>query len=665
MSGRYSALAVLTLAAGVAGGIYLERVHLSPTETTGATGPDVLYWVAPMDPNFRQPIPGKSPMGMDLIPVYAGEEPSGDAAEVILSSAEINAIGVRTAIAKTSEISSQIETVGFVGYDEHLTSHVHTRVEGWIEALNVRAVGDPVEEGDILFEMFSPTIGSSSSDLVRAIEAGDKRIVEAARNALRSQGMSDQQITRIEASGTLARNIEVLAPQDGVVISLEAADGMFLQPATRAVSLTDLSAVWLIVDVFERDIARLTEDMKAVATFDHLSGRTFEGTIDYIYPELDAKTRTLPVRLQFDNSEGLLRPNMFGAVSLIPNETRTALTVPTEAIIRTGTAERVILRTGAGTFKPRLITTGLRDAFGEGGRTEVVQGLAPGEEVVASAQFLIDSESALSAGLMRMAPTDNAPARGTGELVALDTVTRIATIRHGALDALDWPAMTSQFSVRADVSLNGLKTGQQVAFRAVRGADGLLGLIALGSDDGIAATGQGTVIAITADGQLTFDHEPISELGWPAMEMDMNVAGFDPASVPLNTPVEFDLTKGEDGMFTVVAVRAEVMGSSDEMVDDMGAGAPEVATAEEVGNAAPITVSGTINTVDADAGLANITHGPMTEIGMPGMTMDFAIGASVDTAALLKGEEVTLMLQRNPDFSMTLVGIAQDQEAVQ
>ncbi|WP_243405176.1 efflux RND transporter periplasmic adaptor subunit [Pelagivirga sediminicola] len=544
MRGRYSALAVLALAAGAAGGIYLERVHLNPAGTTDAAGPDILYWVAPMDPNFRQPGPGKSPMGMDLIPVYSGQEEAGDPAEVTLSTGEINAIGVRTAITKTSEIARRIETVGFVGYDEHLTSHIHTRVEGWIEALNVRAVGDPVEKGDTLFEMFSPVIGSSSSDLVRAIEAGDKRIIDAARNALRSQGMSDEQITRIEASGTPERNLEVLAPQDGVVISLDAADGMFLQPGTRAVSLTDLSAVWLIVDVFERDIARLTEDMRAVATFDHLSGRTFEGEIDYVYPELDPETRTLPVRLQFDNSEGLLRPNMFGTVNLIPTDTRMALTVPTEAIIRTGSAERVILKTGDGTYKPRLITTGLHDEFGEGGRTEVVQGLAPGEEVVASAQFLLDSESALSAGLMRMAPTDDAPADGTGALIALDREARIATIRHGALDALDWPAMSSRFAVRADVALDGLKIGQQVVFRVARGADGLLGLISLGSDDGVAATGNGRVVAITADGKLTLAHDPIPELGWPAMQMDMPVAGFDPASVPLDAPVEFDLSKG-------------------------------------------------------------------------------------------------------------------------
>ncbi len=651
MRGRYSALCILALGAGIAGGISLERLYLSPSDMTALEDAEVLYWVAPMDPNFRQQAPGKSPMGMDLIPVYAGQEPSGDPAEVSLSAQEINAIGVRTALAKTSEISQRIETVGFVGYDEHLTSHVHTRVDGWIEELNVRAVGDQVRKGDLLFEMFSPLIGSSSADLVRALEAGETRIIDAGRNALRSQGMSDAQIAEIEDSRQSVRNLKVLAPQDGVVISLEAADGMFLQPGTRAVSLTDTSAVWLIVDVFERDIARMSDDMHAIARFEHLHGRTFEGEVDYVYPELDAKTRTLPVRLRFDNAEGLLRPNMFGNVSLVPKETRTALTIPTEAIIRTGSAERVILKTGEGTFKPRLVTTGLRDNFGEGGRTEVVQGLAPGEEVVASAQFLIDSESALNAGLMRMAPTDEAPAGGTGILVALDRDTRVATIQHGALESLDWPEMTSRFSVRAGVALEGLTIGQEVAFLAARGADGRLGLIDLGGDDGIAATGSGTALAVTEDGKLTLAHDPIPALGWPAMEMDLSVAGFDPASVPLDAPIEFDLAKGEDGMFTIVAVRSEMKA--------------DAAAAEPMAEAPPMEVTGTINSVDPEGGMANVTHGPMTQIGMPGMTMDFALDPVVDAASLPVGQELMLLLQQNADFSMTLVGVMQADGAAQ
>ncbi len=652
MRGRYSALSVLALGLGLAGGIFAERLYLNPPDEVGGSGEEILYWVAPMDPSFRQPGPGKSPMGMDLIPVMAGEEPEADASSVTLSGSEINAIGVRTAIARTSDISGRIETVGNVAYDDHLTSHVHTRVEGWIEALNVRAVGDPVNKGDVLFEMFSQTIGSSSSDLVRALEAGNPRIIDAARNALRSQGMSTGQIARIEASGELARNIEVLAPQDGVVISLEAADGMFLKPDVRAVSITDPSNVWLIVDVFERDIARLTDNMRAVARFDHLAGRTFEGEIDYVYPALDATTRTLPIRLRFDNAEGLLRPGMFGTVTLMPEVTRMALTVPTEAIIRTGSAERVILKTGDGTFKPRLVTTGLRDNFGTGGRTEVVQGLAPGEEVVASAQFLIDSESALNAGLMRMAPTDDAPARGSGKLVALEPETRMATIRHGALAALDWPAMTSRFAVRSDIALERFEPGQEVAFMAARGADGLLALTELKPDDGIAATGQGTVLAVTKDGKLTVAHDPIPELDWPAMQMDMEVAGLDTAAVPLDQPVEFDLAKGEDGLFTIVSVR----GTENEAGGDMAMPATEEDKPEAA--APPITVSGTIDAIDSAARTATITHDPIAEIGMPGMTMDFALDDGLDPASLPTDEKTTLSFARPDGMTMILTDAA-------
>jgi Cu(I)/Ag(I) efflux system membrane fusion protein len=650
MRGRYFALGILALAAGVTGGISLERLFLNPSSMTGANETEILYWVAPMDPNFRQPGPGKSPMGMDLIPVYAGQEPSGDPSEVQLSAAEINAIGVRTAISRMSEVSGKIETVGFVGYDEHRTSHVHTRVDGWIEQLNVRAVGDPIQKGDVLFEMFSPQIGSATGDLVRAIEAGNPRIIDAARNKLRSHGMSERQIERIEANGSPERNLEVEAPQDGVVISLEAADGMFLQPGTRAASLTELSTVWLIVDVFERDIAKLTDNMLAEARFEHLPGRVFKGSVDYVYPELDAVTRTLPVRLQFDNSDMMLRPNMFGTVSLIPSESRMALTVPTEAIIRTGAAERVILKTGDGTFKPRLITAGLRDNFGDGGRTEVTQGLEPGDEVVASAQFLIDSESALNAGLMRMAPTIEAPARGSGELVSLDFEARTAKVRHGALDSLDWPEMTSSFPIRADVSLSRLVEGQKVSFRLARGADGLLGLIELGADNGVAATGTGIVRGVTADGKLSLSHEPIPELGWPAMKMDMPVAGIDTAEVPMDEPVEFDLSKDDDGMFTITAVRA----AGTQPIADAPPEANEPHSSE---GASDVLVSGTIDQVDAETRMATITHGPIMEIGMPGMTMDFEVGKKLEIASLPVGKEVTLTFARPDGMTMVLTEV--------
>ena len=648
MRGRYFALAIIALVAGAAGGIWYERERQPQSGDAGETGPKILYWVAPMDANFRKDGPGKSPMGMDLVPVYEGQKPSGDPEEVTLSAAEVNTIGVRSAVARVEDIAHRIETVGFVDYDEHATSHIHTRVEGWIERLELRAVGDKVSEGDLLFDLYAPQITIASSELLRATQSGDQDEINIARTKLMNFGVSPRQIEEMAQAGEPAQRIRFYAPQDGVVYALSAADGMYLQPDNRAMSLADTASVWLLVDVFERDMGRISDDMRAEARFDHLPGQAFTGEIDYIFPELDAETRTLRVRLRFDNSDGLLRPNMFAKVALVPDEARQALTVPSEAVIRTGRAERVILKQADGSFRPRLVTTGLRGGFGAGGRTEIVQGLAPGQEVVASAQFLIDSESALSAGMMRFAPTEAEPVTGTGVLLALDRATRRALIAHEAVEALGWPAMKTDFALRSDIYLDDLAKGQKVEFEAVRGADGLLALTRLGRDDGVDATGTGMVHAVTPDGKLTVSHDPIPALGWPAMKMDLDVQGVDTALVPLDTPVTFDLATDQNGMAAIVAVRAEAAKAEAEAT-------PKTAEAEAQDKAAPpITVEGRIKAVDATARTATIAHGPIQEIGMPGMTMDFALTDALAPGDLPLEKDVTLTFIRPDGMTMLL-----------
>ncbi|MGK7651989.1 efflux RND transporter periplasmic adaptor subunit [Roseovarius sp. B08] len=650
MRGRYFALAIMALAAGGAGGVLYERERMAPTMDAGDDGDKILYWVAPMDPNFRKDGPGKSPMGMDLVPVYEGQEPSGDPEEVTLSAAEVNTIGVRTAVARVEDIAHRIETVGFVDYDEHATSHIHTRVEGWIEQLELRAVGDEVSEGDLLFELYAPEITIASSELLRATRSGNADEIAIARTKLMNFGVSARQIDEMAQAERPAQRVRFYAPQDGVVFALDAADGMYLRPDTRAMSLADTSSVWLLVDVFERDMTLLSDDMRAEARFDHLPGQVFTGEIDYIFPELDAETRTLRVRLRFDNDEGLLRPNMFAKVALVPNEARQALTVPSEAVIRTGRAERVILRLADGNFRPRLVTTGLRGGFAEGRRTEIVQGLAPGDEVVASAQFLIDSESALNAGMMRFAPTDAEPAMGKGVLLSLDTQTRRARIAHAPIEALGWPAMETEFALRSDVYLEDLTEGQDVEFEAVRGADGLIALTRLGRDDGVDATGEGVVHAVTPEGKLTVSHDPIPALGWPAMKMDLDVQGVDTAAIPLGEPVSFDLSAGEDGMAVIVAVRAG--GAEAETTPDMAQAEPQEDAAP------PITVEGRIEAVDAETGMATIAHGPIAEIGMPGMTMDFALTDALDPVELPLEQKVMLTFLRPDGMTMVLETVA-------
>ncbi|RAI01614.1 efflux RND transporter periplasmic adaptor subunit [Acuticoccus sediminis] len=726
MQGRHVALSILLFGASFGGGIAWERHYISAPTGAADQGPKIAYWVAPMDPNFRRDGPGKSPMGMDLIPVYEGDEPSGDPAEVEVSAREINAIGVRTALARVEDVARRIETVGFVGYDEHRTSHIHVRAEGWIEDLKVRAVGDRVAEGDLLFRIFSPDVTVGSAELVRAVERGNRVEIANARRKLESLGVSDRQIDEMARTRETARSLAVYAPQGGVVTALEAADGMFLQPATRAMSIADLGSVWLMADVFERDIGRLAPHATAEARFEHLPGRVFEGTIDYIYPELDRSTRTLPVRLRFDNADGLLRPNMYATVSLAPDSGREAVTVPSEAVIRTGRAERVILKVGDGRFRPRLVTTGLTDGYGEGGRTEIVQGLKPGEEVVASAQFLIDSESAMNGALMRMAPTEAEPAAGAGVLVALDADSRSAEVRHEAIPSLDWPAMTTRFTVRADVPLADLTTGEEVRFAAARGADGTLALTELAASDGVEATGTGVVERVEPDGKLLLAHDPVPALAWPAMTMALPTRDIDTASVPVGTRVEFDLARAGGGLYAIVAVRPEGAAAA----PSAAAEAPGMRTMAAEGSvnsvdaaartanithgplaeigmpgmtmdfplaagldpaavvpgpaafeitvdgsgrmvltgvtaaAPPIRVQGTINRVDAAARTANVTHGPMADIGMPGMTMDFALADGLDPAKLPIGREVPLLMRREADFTLTLLGLADKDDEV-
>lgn len=612
------------LATSFATGIAFERLYLNASGGSDADGEKILYWVAPMDPNFRKDGPGKSPMGMDLVPVYEGAEPSGDPAEVKLSAQEVNAIGVRTAVARVEPIAPIIDTVGFVTYDEDATSHVHARIAGWVEDIRVKAVGDPVKAGQPLFEVYGPR----------------------------------QERETVDRVGQAAEFLQVTAPQSGVITALSASEGMYLEPGVRALSITDLSSVWVLADVFERDIGRLTEGMKAEARFDPLPNEVFIGEVDYIYPELDQKTRTLTVRLRFKNEDTRLKPNMYGRIKLEADNNREAVTVPSEAIIRTGRAERVILKTGDGTFKPRLITTGLRDGFGSGGRTEIVQGLNAGEEVVASAQFLIDSESSLSAGTTRMAPTDAEQVTGKGKLVSVDDNRNTVTIAHAPITSLDWPEMITEFALRNGVKLERVNVGEDVRFSLSRGSDGLLSLTKIGSDDGVDATAKAIINSVTADGKLNVSHEPIPSLNWPAMTMDMPAQGFDLTNVPLETEVEIDLSENADGLYAIIGVRTA--DEKDTAVNEkvVEAKAPEPAKEPSSDKVDLIAVKGVVNSIDPNNVTANLTHGPIKEIGMPGMTMDFKLAPNVSLDALPIGVKTGVLLSMNPEtFEMVIEGI--------
>jgi Cu(I)/Ag(I) efflux system membrane fusion protein len=356
----------------------------------------IAYWVAPMDANYRRDEPGKSPMGMDLVAVY--EETGDDADAVKISPAMVQNLGVRTAVVEKGRLGRMIDTVGYVSFDESLIGHIHLRVDGWIEKLYVTNEGERVKKGDPLFELYSPTLVNAQEEYLEAIKTGNKRLIRSSRDRLLSLDISSDQIDRLKKAKKVKQNVTFRAHQDGIVSSLKTAHGMYVKPATRIMSLVDLSKVWVQVEVFERQVSWVKEGQPAEMSLAFLPGETWEGDVVFVYPELDKKTRTLRVRLQFDNPDENLKPNMYANVKLYSGIKQDILFVPREAIINSGRMTRVLVAKEGGKFYAREVKTGIES----GEYTEITAGLQEGEQVVVSGQFLIDSEASLKGSLTRM-----------------------------------------------------------------------------------------------------------------------------------------------------------------------------------------------------------------------------------------------------------------------
>ena len=404
---KKSLLLAGTLAIGIAAGISLNRVIDSRNAphgeiTPAGAGPaaqvdEPLYWVAPMDPAYRSDKPGKSPMGMDLIPVYAdaGNEP-GHTVKILPE--VVNNLGVRTAPVRRGALSRKISTVGYLDYDETRISHIHTRTEGWIERLAVRAEGQQVSEGQLLFELYAPALVNAQEEYLQALASGNRLLSEASGERLLALGVSPEQVRQLEKNRKVAQYVRFHAPQGGILSHLNVREGMYVRPDTEVMSLANLDQVWLLVEVFERQAGWVKTGQVAEARLPALPDRTWSGKVEYIYPDLDPTTRTLRARLRFNNAERLLMPNMYAHVQIHGEPGRDVLTIPREALIYGADMTRVVISLGNGRFEVREVSAGMES----GEQVEVLSGLEEGEEIVVSAQFLIDSEASLNAGLQRL-----------------------------------------------------------------------------------------------------------------------------------------------------------------------------------------------------------------------------------------------------------------------
>ncbi|MBE3651502.1 efflux RND transporter periplasmic adaptor subunit [Vibrio navarrensis] len=496
-----------------------------------------LYWVAPMDPNYKRDKPGKSPMGMDLIPVYADDLAGANdkPGTVKIDPSVENNLGVKTAAVELAKLSPRIETVGYIAFDESQLWQTNVRVSGWVEKLYINAVGEQVKKGEVLFTLYSPELVKAQEELLNAKRTGRDGLVKGATERLLSLGVDREQINQVIRRGKASQTIEIKALANGVIASLNIREGGYLSPAQAVISAGPLNEVWVDAEVFERQAHWLTNGSQASMTLDALPGKAWQGEVDYVYPILDPKTRTLRMRLKFANPNGELKPNMFANITLQPVSDSEVLTVPKSSVIRSGGMTRVVLAQGDGKYRSARIETG-READD---KVEVLQGLNQGDRIVTSAHFMLDSESSQTADLSRIngveAPAENAWAKG--EITDLMADHGMLTINHQPVPEWNWPGMTMNFNAAQGVDLTGLAKGQAIEFEMQKTDDGQYQIVAIKADNSVIASEvwlSGDISMLMADfGMVTLSHLPVTEWNWQAGEInfsvgdEINLSGFE------------------------------------------------------------------------------------------------------------------------------------------
>jgi len=394
---------------------YVPVYEDEASEAAGKAGERrILFYRNPMDPTITSPVPAKDSMGMDYVPVYE-DEASGAAQggpTVTIDPAVVQNMNVLTQVVEKGDLTREIRTVGYLEYDQQKMVTVTTKYPGWVERVHVNYVGEPVRKGQPLFEIYSPELVQTEQDLLSAIEFAKRMegateearrrsedLVKAARKRLAYWDIEPSQIERLEETGEVFRTMTVTAPAAGVImLRMPGLEGMAVRPGMDLYHIADLSTLWLSVEAFEDQIAWLHIGSEAEVTLSYFPGETFVGRVRFIEPEVNEKTRTVPLKLEVPNPRLRLRAGMYATVRFRPVMAKDAVLVPNLAVLRTGERNLVVVAEGEGRFAPRDVELG---AEGDG-RVAVTRGLEAGERVVTSSQFLIDSESNLREAVQKL-----------------------------------------------------------------------------------------------------------------------------------------------------------------------------------------------------------------------------------------------------------------------
>jgi Cu(I)/Ag(I) efflux system membrane fusion protein len=384
----------------------------SPSEAQGER--KIKYWRAPMDPTFISDKPGKSPMGMDLIPVYEGEEEDLAPGSIKIDPTFVQNIGVVSEQIERTDIPFTVRTVGTLAYNDSQIAWINTKYEGWIENVYVNYVGEPVEKGQKLFEIYSPQLVTTQKEYLQALDYSArmeqseypdiarraKSLLAASRERLRYWDITEEQLADLESSGTLKKTLAVVSPVSGLVVEKmsQALEGMYVKPGMNLYQIVDLSTIWVEVEIFENQVPWLKVGSRAVIELPYEPGRRIVGRVRYVYPFFNEKTRTMKISVELPNPGQRLRADMYANVTFEVPSAKNVLAVPEEAIIHSGQRDVVVIDRGNGRFQVKEVTLGVNG----GGLWEVREGLEEGERIVVSAQFLIDSESNLQEAIRKM-----------------------------------------------------------------------------------------------------------------------------------------------------------------------------------------------------------------------------------------------------------------------
>lgn len=378
------------------------------------TGKKIKYWAAPMDPTYIRNEPGKSPMGMDLVPVYAEDgEDKEPASTIRIDPVTIQNMGVRLGRVERKPLIKHIRTFGNITYDETRIYTVNTKFNGWIEKLYVDFVGETVKKGQPLFEIYSPELLTAQEEYLLALQQnrdlkdssyarireGAQRLLKASRTRLRYWDLSERQIKTIENTGNVQKTLTIYSPARGVVIKKNAFQGHYVKAGQNQYEITDLSKVWVDVDIYEYEFPWVRKGMPAKMELSYIPGKIFNGNVLFVYPFLTAKTRTARLRLEFPNPDYQLKPDMYVNVTLESAIAGDSLVIPQEAVIDSGVRKVVFVALGKGKFQPREVKLGVE---GNDYEFQVLEGLHENEEIVISAQFMLDSESRLREAIQKM-----------------------------------------------------------------------------------------------------------------------------------------------------------------------------------------------------------------------------------------------------------------------